>query len=485
MFRSNREQSGLVLTTGSRNSVPEESDLTLLGMVSYAAPIAGTYVFYIPMWGIVPGVYTKYFGLSLTAIGSIMVFARLLDAATDLTVGHLSDRRRALGGSRVPWVVIGGVGVIAACHFLFAPHRAPSIASFALLSSLFFVAFAVGEIPHLSWGSELTLDYHRRAQVYGARYIASRVGLTAFYALPLLLGSATDTAFTPQILRTASYIGSVIIVAGVLLAAFCAPAGIVIKASRSDKPGHFMKSIVESKPLLLYLMAAACTTLCYGMWYGLFFIYLDGFLAKGREAASMLVVATVASTLSTPLWLLLIRRTNKATAWAVGLALFIVQSLIMAFLRPQSPWVLVLLPVLLANLCFVSNDVAAMSVMGDIIDYGKWKFRRDEGATYFAIVNLVGKVGLGLGGGMALGIAGFSGFHGSDTIHSTPALWGLKFAFIWLPACLASACLLLVLRTPITRDRHRIIQRRLESLRMRGRGGPYQLTARAPYYAIG
>lgn len=436
--------------------------LTRAGILAYAAPVLGSYFFYIPMWSILPGVYAKYFGLSLTSVAAVVLFVRLFDGVSDLTVGYLSDRHRAAGGSRKPWVIAGGLGTILASYFLLIPPT-PTTATYYLVCSLaYFLAFAIAEIPHLTWGSELTLDYQQRAQVYGARNILSKLGISAFYALPLLPVFAS-TDYTPQVLQVAVLAGALMTMAGLAWTLLVAPVGFAVPSVREDSPRLLFQSVFRSKPLLLYFAAATCGALCYGMWYGLLYIYLDSYLGMGGRVAIMLLLATVLATLTTPLWLKLIQKTSKATAWAIGISLFGIQLLGTLWISPGDPWWLAFLLVLFANLCFTANDVAAVSAMGDIVDYGKLKFHVDRGATYFAIVNLIFKVGLGLGGGLALGIAGTFGFSTSDAIHSSSSIWGLKLAFIALPACFALACLFLVTRTPINRQRHRIIQRRIES----------------------
>jgi Na+/melibiose symporter-like transporter len=436
------------------------------GILAYAAPVMGSYFFYIPMWSILPGVYAKYFGLGLTSVATVVLFVRLFDGVSDLTVGYLSDRHRAAGGSRKAWVIAGGLGATIACFFLFIPPQ-PATTTYYLIASLaYFLAFATAEIPHLTWGSELTLDYQQRARVYGARNILSKLGIASFYALPLLPVFAS-TDYSPQVLQVAVLVGALMTVAGLVWAFFVAPAGFAVKTACEDSPRLLFQSIFRSKPLLLFFAAATCGALCYGMWFGLLYIYFDGYLGMGPRLAIMLLLATVLATLTTPLWLKLIQKTSKATAWAIGILLFLIQLPCTLWIRPGDPWWMGFWVVFLANLCFTANDVAAVSAMGDIVDYGKFKFHVDRGGTYFAIVNLIWKVGLGLGGGLALGIAGRFGFSTSDDFHSSYSIWGLKLGFVVLPACFALVSLLLVVRTPINPRRHHIIQRRIESRLLR------------------
>src|SRR5262249_18791556 len=104
---------------------------------------------------------------------------------------------------------------------------------------------------------------------------------------------------------------------------------------------------------------------------------------------------------------------------------------------------------------------------GDIVDYGKLKFRKDRGATYFGFNTLIFKIGLGVGGGLALAIAGRFGFDPASAAHSDRSIQGLHLGFLVLPLVFAALALFFIHRTPITPQRHRIIQRRLESQLMK------------------
>lgn len=451
---------------GSASSAPGHSqspkDISLLAAATYAAPVTGAYFYYIPMWSILPGIYAKYFGLTLTSIAAAVLFMRVFDGIIDTTIGYVSDRHRSAGGSRKPWVVVGGLGSIAACYFLFIPPQPATTAYYLTWSLVYFLAFTIGEIPHLTWGSELTMDYQRRAQVYGVRNMMSRLGIVAFYALPLIPIYAT-TEYTPEILHDAVYAGAVMTIMGLVWAIVAAPKGIAVRTMGGDSPRLFIQSLVRNKPLLLYFAAFGSGGICYGMWFGLLYFYLDSYLGLGQKVALMFLVATVVAMLATPLWLKLIRLTSKSTAWAIGAALFVVQLVGSWFLVPGDAWWIAFALVIVANLCFSCHDVAALSILGDIVDYGKLKFRKDRGATYFGFNTLVFKIGLGIGGGLSLGIAGLFGFDPSHSSHSDASIVGLKLGFIFLPACLACVALTFILRTPINQRRHRIIQRRIES----------------------
>lgn len=434
--------------------------------IAYAAPVTGGFFYYIPMWSILPGIYAKYFGLSLTAIAGVVLFIRLFDGFIDTAIGFGSDWHRSKGGSRKTWVVVGSLGTIVACYFLFQPPPGATTAYYLICSMAYFLAFTISEIPHLTWGSELTLDYHRRAQIFGVRYMAARLGMIAFYALPLLPLYAT-AAYTPEILKDAALIGAVLTVIGLTWMLLAAPAGIAVKTVREDSWRLLRDSLIGNKPLLLYFAAYICIGLSGGMWYGLVYIYLDSYLGLGEKVALMFLLATIIAAVSTPWWLKLIRKTSKSTVWAIGVSLFVIQMIGMLLIAPGVHWWPAFGLVILTNLFFTCNDVAAASILGDIVDYGKLKFHKDRGGAYFGIKIMLFKVGLGIGGGVALGTAGLFGFDPQGAVHSGNGVLGLKLGFTIVPMLVALTGLAFILRTPITPRRHHLIQRRIESRLLR------------------
>jgi Na+/melibiose symporter-like transporter len=202
------------------------------------------------------------------------------------------------------------------------------------------------------------------------------------------------------------------------------------------------------------------------MWFGLVYLYLDSYLVESSRTALMFLLAQVLAIPATPLWLLLVRRTSKATVWATGVLLFVAQLMCLGFLHPHASWWWPFLCVLGAHLYFGAHDIAACSSLGDIVDYGRLKFHKDRGATYFGLNTLVFKVALGFGGAASLVTAGMFGFNPAENMHTNRAVFGMKVGLVVVPACLALLGLFFIARLPIDSRRHAIIKRRLES-RMR------------------
>ena len=431
-------------------------------MLAYAAPAVGSVFFYAPMWSILPAVYVKYFGLELSAVATVVLLIRLFDGITDPTIGYLSDRHREANGSRKIWVACGGIGAIVACYFLFYPPEKVTTAYYLAWSVVYFFMLTVSEVPHMTWGSELTLDYNERASVFGARYFAASLGSLIFYALPLL-PYYTNSDYTPEVLQDGLKVGIALTLVCVFWAMFHAPAGRVTRSVKGDSLELFVRTIRENTPFLIYGGATICMALAYGMWFGLIYFYLDSYLNQTSKVAAIFMIAHLIAPILSPVWLVLIRKTSKVYAWIIGVLVFCAQLVCMFFVEPGTSWWIPALFIIIAYISFASNDIAALSTLGDIADYGKCKFNKDRGATYYAVNSFLFKVGLGLGGGVSLSLAGFVSFDPNATSHSVSEIMGIQLGFIGLPFLLAAVGLTFIIRTPITRRRHQIIQRRIES----------------------
>lgn len=445
----------------AKPAVKNKNENSLPKLLAYAAPAAGSFFFYTPMWSILPAVYVKYFGLELSAVATVVLLIRLFDGITDPTIGYLSDRHRAANGSRKLWVVSGGMGAIFACYFLFFPPDQVTTLYYLIWSMVYFLVLTVSEVPHMTWGNELTMDYNQRAKVFSVRYIFTYLGSLFFYALPLLPFYAGND-YTPEILHDAVIIGAGITLIGVIWTVFYAPPGKISKSAHGDSLKLFTVSLKGNKPFLIYCAASGSVALGYGMWFGLIYFFLDSYLQLTEQIAMIFIASLILAMFSTPLWLKLIAKTNKSFAWMAGVVLFSLQLIAMFFVGPESvPWIGPVL-IIIAYISFASNDIAALSSLGDIVDYGKVKFHKDRGATYYAVNSLIFKVGLGVGGGISLGCIAYFDFDTAAEIHSNAEIIGLKLGFIVLPLLFALTGLAFIARTPINKIRHGYIQRRIE-----------------------
>ena len=135
----------------------------------------------------IPAHYSGGLGISLAAVGTILMLARLTDVITDPIIGELSDRWRTRIGRRRPWLLMGTPIMMLGAYNLFVP--APGVGMFYFLTwlAIFFVGSTMILLPHRAWGAELSPDYHQRSRVTAAREIYVLIGLMVAAAVPMII----------------------------------------------------------------------------------------------------------------------------------------------------------------------------------------------------------------------------------------------------------------------------------------------------------
>ena len=454
--------------------------------ITYVLPIITT-AFLIGALAVVQGIYAKYFALPLTTIATILVVARIFDAVTDPLIGYYSDQYYGRYGTRKPFVVLGGVLFVISSYLLYVPVNldvistlednsvsTPVSAWYFLFSFLgFYLAWTLFEIPHMAWGSDLSLSSQDSALIYSFRTTATWLGTAGFYAIPLLPISATKT-ITPETLSQAVIFSGSLMLLLLLVCVRFTPNGknAHLKNSRSNKSAPVSRisvfgcEILKNKPLLLFLIAYIFSNVAVsGMWFTLIFIYVDAFLGLGKFFAQASLVSVMIGLMMVFVWYCLSNILGKKITMSISLVLSSIGIFLTGILSPsESGFFDLLWPMLLCySLGATAIHALAPSLLSDIIDYSYWKFKVDRRATYFSLFMMVSKLSMAVGGGLGLAIAGSYGFDPSAQIYSDSGVIGLRLAIAWIPAFIVLLAIPFFLLNPITSRRHKVIIRRLET----------------------
>ncbi len=87
----------------------------------YALPIIPIGILHTPALSLIPAMYIKYAGISMTMIGIIVILTRCIDGLADPIVGYYSDRTSSRLGPRRPWILTGGILSAVSAYYWFQP----------------------------------------------------------------------------------------------------------------------------------------------------------------------------------------------------------------------------------------------------------------------------------------------------------------------------------------------------------------------------
>ena len=437
----------------------------------YALPFIITTFLSTPVWTALPGIYAKYFGLSLSVIAAVMFVGRLFDAITDPLIGYWSDYYYAKRASRKPFIVIGGCLFMVSSYFLYVPPDNVDALYFLLWSLLFYFSWTLFEIPHLTWGGELSADPIQRNTIYSYRAVGGYLGLLLFYAIPQL------PVFSSAEIVPATLYYSVML--SLLLFPFClfacvkwVPDGVRVRQPQSpagEKPAnksrliiHLINCAISNKPLIILLLAYSCYGLGVGLWYGLIFIFVDAYLMMGEQFAPAFMLSFAMSIPLVPVWAKIAKKIGKKSSWLIANLFFIVACFYTGCLEPgKTSFYQLLLLKFITDLGFLCIEIIPLTMLVGVVDYSRWKFKVDNQATFFSLFVFFRKISLALGAALGLWIISVYGFDPALTEHSQKSVQGLKLAIVIAPTLFFILSFLFVLLFPINESRQAIITRRV------------------------
>ena len=131
----------------------------------------------IPVAAFVPNYYGQDLGVSLAAVGLVLLLSRSFDAITDPLIGWLSDRTNTLWGRRRVWMLASVPILMISIYKLFMPD--PQVVSAGYLLTwlvVLWLGWTMLFIPYYAWAAELSPEYNERSRITGWR---SSIGLGA------------------------------------------------------------------------------------------------------------------------------------------------------------------------------------------------------------------------------------------------------------------------------------------------------------------
>ena len=302
------------------------------------------------IFSLVNAIYVNALGVNAVLVGLACAIPRLLDAASDPLIGHLSDNTRSRWGRRRPWLLAGLVICAISGLLLWTPplsqnavsprsgiataEAAVDIASpvqpstgdpiegsgsreqeswwatagkaigtewqtFLYLTAMITLLMAVGytlfNVPHYAMGYEMTTDYNERTHLFKWRFVFfAAAGFMTPWLLPLCMWFEGDQA---QVLRGSQGVFPVAVIVGFIILAtgipslFCKERVVVVRQETKIRFRDAIRLTLSNKAFLLLLASNFIAR--FGMAVtGIFFYYVFVYhLGKGEQLAGAALLA--------------------------------------------------------------------------------------------------------------------------------------------------------------------------------------------------
>jgi len=412
-------------------------------------------------------------GLPTKWAAAIMMVARLWDAVSDPLMGFITDNTRTRLGRRKPYFIAGIPLIVVSMAWVWYPLATESMALRVLFAASGYIFYntvtTLVMVPYMSMAAEISLDYYERNAINTVRMMFS-------------LGSSLMCALVPLAIvkfvfeRTGSYQSGYLAMALAIGLVFALPYLAVVlgteeRADFSSAPPRkdwwvpMLNSFrVRSFRLLIVVYLAVFVSL--DLITTSFQFYMTYVLRRPDEFAPVLGVLIVVEIIAALFTAPVVRRTNKAAATIGGCALWMLTGLATLLVGPDSPGYAVYLVAAVMGAAMAFPVVLLNSLFADVSDVGELYFGSRVEGTFSGVQTFVRKVasaGANASFMLAIGWAGFAapvrrveGLSETLIFQAQPETLErtVRFTIALAPLALLGLGIAVMLRWPITSERH-------------------------------
>lgn len=386
----------------------------------------------LPLYIHLPRFASADLGLSLSALGGLLIALRVLDVVQDPLLGRLADRFSA---HRSLLAALGLGGMAAGFVMLFTlPPVGPVVIWVGAALALLFTAYSLSTILFYARGVELAeaggpRDHYRLA---GFRETGLLAGIVLAAALPSLLEAAGLGAAAYPLFGAG--------LAVVLILGGLASAGLWRGAPTPPPPPLPLSRMISGETGRLLLLALV-NALPVAVTSTLFLFFVEDRLALPGLAGPFLILFFLAAGLSAPGWSALAARHGPRAVLLPAMALAIAAFGWATLLGPGAAWAFGVICV--ASGVALGADMVILPAL-----FARTLARQDLPAgAGFGLWSFASKLALALAAALVLPALQAAGFRPGPGNTET-ALMALTFGYAVLPCVLKLAAIALVLTLP-------------------------------------
>lgn len=416
---------------------------TLLAFALPAAPISAMGL---PLVVHLPPFYAGTLGLGLTVVGSIFMLARFWDVFTDPVLGILSDKFETRWGRRRHWIVASVPIMMLSVYMIFMP--AVHVTATYLIFWLFilYIGWTLLTISHISWGAELTPDYHDRSRVQGAREMLLILGMVFVLALPAIIEQMHPHNVAQARVASMGWFVLILLPITVALAVWRVP------ERKAPQPKHvpFRQAIsvmVSNAPLRYVLAADLISGVGGGIVASMFLFMAEDVLRLGKLSSILLLCYFISGVSFIPVMLMISRRFGKHRTAALS-SLFNAVTLPVVFFLPPENNSLALACFVLLGVNMAAGPFLFRAIMADVADHDSVQTGQTRTGLFFSLLTSTNKVGAALAIGFSYTMLEVIGFvpGGENTVF---ALDGLRAIYVIPPALISALVAVILWKFPL------------------------------------
>jgi GPH family glycoside/pentoside/hexuronide:cation symporter len=436
---------------------PRVGFLRLLAYVLPALPLAAVGM---PLVVHLPQFYaSREVGLGLAVTGMIFAFCRIADVFIDPLMGYFSDQWRTRFGRRRPMIAAGTPLFALGVWMAFVPGGHVGVAHTVFWLMVMYFGWSMTLIPHLSWGAELSPEYHERSRIYGFYQIATVAGMMLVLILPAILEQTGISQRATQIMAMAIF-SIVTLVPSVALCLTVVPEE-EVKLSTRAPLWPTLKFVLGNRAMRRVMALDLVESLNQGARGATFFFFAGIALALPRYANTLLLTYFLSGVICVPLWIALSRQIGKHRA-LIAAYVFAIATAPLLYLSPAGNFWFAFAAFAIVGVSYGAPAFLIRAMMADVSDADAVENNAERAGLMYSFLTLTSKFGLGWAVFIAFGILGLVGFDPRVAHPAAAVVEHLRLAYVLVAVTLSLACLVIALGYPIDEREQRRLRDEIE-----------------------
>lgn len=429
------------------------SKLKLSEKISYACGDAASNVVWAALGAFAMMYYTDVAHMDAAIIGTIMLFSRFFDGASDLLMGMIVDRTKSKYGKARPWLLRIAIPFAIATVLMFAvPDSGQKVKAIYIFITynLVMTMYTMINLPYGSLSTLMTADPYERSVLNIFRQIFAQI-------TSLIITAAT----LPLVNQFGGGSRAWTLVYGIF-AAVAAVLFLICFAGTKEKVGieAAKRDNVPIKTALLALVKNKCWVISMLLGTGTCLFYMaistinsyycvqvlhDESLV-GKVNAAYIAPMIVFFFLMAPIVKKIGKKNTNLMGWAI-----ILFSYVPLFFGMENT-TLVIGTSVVRGIGYACVMGVQFAIIGDSVEYGEWKTGvRSEGLV-FSAQSFGCKVGMGLGNALIGGMLSWGQYDGELAVQPDSAISVIKVLYIGMPVIVAILQLLLMIPYTVEKE---------------------------------
>ena len=384
--------------------------------------------------------YTDVFGISMSAVATLMLFSRFWDAINDPIIGGLSDKTHTRWGRYRPWLLFAAPLTALVLILTFWAHpdwsQTHKIIYMAVTYCILVLGYTCVNIPYGTLCGAMTQNMTERAQINTSRSVSAMIaiGIINIITIPLIEWLGNGNARQGYLLIAILY-GTIFAVCHI----FCfAKTKEVVEVPVAQKiPLRLqLQAVAKNKPYLLALLGQVLFGfILYGRNADLlyYFTYVENDAVLFTYYSMAIIIPSIIGAACFPkVFQLTSNKGWAASVFAFGTGITIIALFIFSPVTSPIPFYLF---AALSQFFFSGFNTAIYAIIPDCVEYGEWRTGiRNDGFQY-AFISLGNKIGMALGTALLALSLGWAGYE-ANTTQNEAVVAIMRHSFSTIPGIL-------------------------------------------------